>query len=97
MAIEDGLSIGDGLPKIGRVQRYLTTVLWRVVVTAVAIAWIVFWGSVARVHLLTGNLGSAGFVAVFLVLPPIVGPAYYLRGSLPLDRLRRRSLSFFDA
>lgn len=82
MAIGDGLPLADGVPDVGRIQRHLTAAARVVGVTAMALVWIAFWGMVARLHVQTGDLVSAGFVSVLFVVPAIAALAYVLRNAL---------------
>lgn len=82
VAIEDSVSTEVELPNLTQLQRYGSSLVRLAVVSVAAVTWVIFWGLVARLHVITGEFISALVVGVLFVLPAILGYAYWLRISL---------------
>lgn len=83
MAIEDRVTFGIEWPTLTDLKRGGSRLLRGVILTVAAIAWVVFWSVVIRLHVQQGDIVSAGVVSTLFVLPAIIAYGLYLRLKRP--------------
>ncbi|MFB6359789.1 MAG: hypothetical protein ABEH59_00540 [Halobacteriales archaeon] len=78
MAIEDRVSSGIERPNWTQLKGVGSRIVRWVILTVAVVAWVIFWGLVARLHLRQGDIASAAVVSLLFVIPMTVGYLYYL-------------------